>query len=180
MIRTLNYFIQDRMPNGRPPPHPCVYPDLGGVGCLRKCKSSILSGLPQANTLGTRQSLISRPAVVARRCHRGSLFSRQFTKTIGFAMVALRTVRLVECPGARRNLCRSDGSSKATCSAGRGPRVLPYRAQGNLGNVTWYRPEATYRYKSHGHSCRPNRRVPQSQGTPRNGSMLAQRFCNLE
>lgn len=36
------------MPNGRPPPHPCVYPDLGGVGCLRKCKSSILSGLPQA------------------------------------------------------------------------------------------------------------------------------------
>src|SRR5271167_2091773 len=51
MIRTLNYFIQDRMPNGRPPPHPCVYPDLGSVGCLRKCKSSILSGLPQANTL---------------------------------------------------------------------------------------------------------------------------------
>jgi hypothetical protein len=48
MIRTLNYFIQDRMPNSRPPPHPCVYPDLGGVGRLRKCKSSILSGLPQA------------------------------------------------------------------------------------------------------------------------------------
>src|SRR5271155_946349 len=48
MNRTLNYFIQDRMPSSRPPPHPCVYPDLGGVGCLRKCKSSILSGFPQA------------------------------------------------------------------------------------------------------------------------------------
>src|SRR5271170_8490454 len=49
MIRTLIHFIQDRMPNRRPPPHPCVNPDLGGVGHLRKCKSSILSGLPQAS-----------------------------------------------------------------------------------------------------------------------------------
>src|SRR5271154_3772770 len=56
MIRTLDHFIQDRMPNGRPPPHPWVYPDLGGVGHLRKCKSSILSGLPQAKPYPDRRA----------------------------------------------------------------------------------------------------------------------------
>src|SRR6202044_2605380 len=49
--RTLNHFIQDRMPNRRPLPHPCVtLRPTRVVGCLGKCKSSILSGLPQGGS----------------------------------------------------------------------------------------------------------------------------------
>ena len=46
MIRTLNHSF--RIACQPPPAHSCVSPANAGVGCLRKCKSSILSGLPQA------------------------------------------------------------------------------------------------------------------------------------
>ena len=45
------------MPNWRPRPHPCWSPTGAGVGCLGKCKSSILSGLSQGERL-----LCSSPA----------------------------------------------------------------------------------------------------------------------
>ncbi len=36
MIRTLNHFIQDRIPNRRPPPHPRVCPDRSGPSAAKE------------------------------------------------------------------------------------------------------------------------------------------------
>jgi hypothetical protein len=52
--------MQDRKPNRRPSRHPCAPRTCAGVGCLGKCKSSILSGFSQGERLPVVRQLVWR------------------------------------------------------------------------------------------------------------------------